>query len=36
MTDVRRVDPDGERMADYAERYRKWREIYDQLRTWTL
>lgn len=36
MTHVRSVEPDPERVADYAERYRKWREVYDKLRTWTL
>jgi sugar (pentulose or hexulose) kinase len=36
MTHVRSVEPDAERVADYAERYRKWREVYDKLRTWTL
>jgi sugar (pentulose or hexulose) kinase len=36
MTQVRCVEPDGERVAEYGERYRKWREVYDRLRTWTL
>jgi autoinducer 2 (AI-2) kinase len=36
MTRVDRVEPEPERIADYAERYRKWREVYERLRTWTL
>ncbi len=36
MTSARRVDPDPGRAAEYDERYRKWRGVYDLLQTWTL
>jgi autoinducer 2 (AI-2) kinase len=36
MSRVRRIDPEPERIAEYEDRYRKWREIYGLLQTWTL
>jgi len=36
MTRARRVDPEPERTAHYTERYHKWRELYETLRTWSL
>jgi sugar (pentulose or hexulose) kinase len=36
MTRTRRVEPDAGRMAACDERYRKWREVYGMLQTWTL
>ena len=36
MTSARRVVPDPGRAAEYDERYRKWRGVYDLLQTWTL
>jgi len=36
MTRARRVDPEPECTAEYEDRYRKWREVYAVLQTWTL
>jgi len=36
MTRVRRVDPEPASRAEYEDRYRKWREVYALLQTWTL
>jgi autoinducer 2 (AI-2) kinase len=36
MTRAREVEPAADRTADNAERYRKWREVYDLLQAWTL
>jgi sugar (pentulose or hexulose) kinase len=36
MTGTRRVEPDAAASARCAERYRKWREVYDLLQTWAL
>ncbi len=36
MTRTRTVDPDGERVAAYTERYHKWHETYGTLQQWTL
>jgi autoinducer 2 (AI-2) kinase len=36
MTRTRRVEPDAERTAACDARYRKWREVYGMLQTWTL
>jgi len=36
MTHVRRVDPEPACRAEYEDRYRKWREVYALLQTWTL
>ena len=33
-TDV--VEPEPAAVAEYDDRYRKWREVYDLLQTWTL
>ncbi|HZP40018.1 MAG TPA: FGGY-family carbohydrate kinase [Candidatus Binatia bacterium] len=36
MTRTRGVEPAPERVPAYDERYRKWREVYDFLQTWTM
>ncbi len=36
MTDARPVDPDPAAQRECDARYRKWREVYDLLQTWTL
>jgi ribulose kinase len=36
MTRSQDVDPDPARTAAHDQRYRKWRDIYDTLQTWTL
>jgi sugar (pentulose or hexulose) kinase len=36
MTRRRTVDPDTAAVAQYDERYRKWREVHAMLRSWTL
>ena len=36
MVRTRRLDPDPVQQAACDERYRKWREVYDLLQTWTL
>jgi autoinducer-2 kinase len=36
MTSSRPVYPEPARRAECAERYRKWRSVYDQLQTWSL
>ncbi len=36
MTGARRVEPDPRRTAECDDRYRKWRNVYDQLQTWSL
>jgi autoinducer 2 (AI-2) kinase len=36
MTRTRRVEPEPARVAVYESRYRKWREVYGLLQTWTL
>jgi sugar (pentulose or hexulose) kinase len=36
MTRAQTVEPDPDRRAYYDERYGRWRELYDTLRTWTL
>jgi len=36
MARCRVIEPDAERVAWCDDRYRKWREVYDLLQTWTL
>jgi autoinducer 2 (AI-2) kinase len=36
MTRARRVEPEPARAGSYDARYRRWRELYDTLQTWTL
>jgi sugar (pentulose or hexulose) kinase len=36
MTRTRTVAPGKAGELDYDERYRKWRELYDTLQTWTM
>lgn len=36
MARTRAVEPAPDRVAAYDERYRKWREVYDLLQTWTM
>jgi autoinducer 2 (AI-2) kinase len=36
MVRVRTVHPEPTRGAEYDQRYRKWRGVYDTLQTWTL
>lgn len=36
MTRARQVAPDGDRVAAYDDRYRRWRSTYGTLREWTL
>ena len=36
MTRTRRVEPEPARIAVCEARYRKWREVYGLLQTWTL
>ena len=36
MTRTRRVEPESARIDVCAARYRKWREVYGLLQTWTL
>jgi sugar (pentulose or hexulose) kinase len=36
MARVRTVEPDRALVPQYADRYARWRELYDTFRTWTL
>ncbi len=36
MSRTLQIDPQPDRSAAQGERYRKWREVYDTLQTWTL
>jgi sugar (pentulose or hexulose) kinase len=36
MTRTRTIEPEASRASDYGDRYRKWRELYDALQTWTI
>jgi sugar (pentulose or hexulose) kinase len=36
MTGCRTVEPEAAAVAEYGERYRRWRTLYDTLQTWSL
>jgi autoinducer-2 kinase len=36
MTRTSRIEPSPERVVEQAERYRRWRDVYDRLQTWTV
>jgi len=36
MTSTHRVDPDAERVEEFARAYAKWRETYEALQPWTV
>jgi autoinducer 2 (AI-2) kinase len=36
MSRTLQIDPQPERVAEQDARYRRWREVYDTLQTWTL